>query len=259
MLPKQRTKTLILCQKLLPNIRGNQFSGYTLIELLVVVAIIGILSAMVSIGKSWYENPLADSRDRVTGVLKAVRLKAMSTTSTYRVRPDPANPSQKLIVESTKSGSCDASTALRTATTASTQTLEVNSVNGFSMGDKIKIGSGSAKDVLSVNPDAQTLQIGTPIGSIQAVNTPVTMVKTWVNDGIFMSEDLTLKDDITMAGSGVTNWSVCVNSQGFITFFDGSNKMNGANLAVVLTNTKTSEANQVTLYPGGAMDSVDIN
>ena len=256
---KQRTKTLILCQKLLPNIRKNQFSGYTLAELLVVVAIIGILAAMVSIGKSWYENPLANSRDRVTGILKAVRLKAMSTTSTYRVRPDPANPSQKLIVESTKSGSCDASTTLRTATTASTQTLEVNSVNGFSMGDKIKVGSGSAKDVLSVNPDAQTLQIGTPIGSIQAVNTPVTMVKDWVNDSIFMSEDLTVEDDITMAGSGVTNWSVCVNSQGFITFFDGSNKMNGANLAVVLTNTKTSEANQVTLYPGGAMDSVDIN
>ena len=74
-----------------------------------------------------------------------------------------------------------------------------------------------------------------------------------------MSEDLTLKDDITIAGSGVTNWSVCVNSQGFVTFFDGSNKMNGANLAVVLTNTKTSQANQVTLYAGGAIDSVDIN
>ena len=127
------------------------------------------------------------------------------------------------------------------------------------MGDKIKVGSGSAKDVLSVNPDAQTLQIGTPIGSIQAANTSVTMVKDWVNDGIFMSEDLILEDNITMAGSGVTNWSVCVNSQGFITFFDGSNKMNGTNLALVLTNTKTSQANQVTLYSGGAMDSVDIN
>ena len=57
-----------------------------------------------------------------------------------------------------------------------------------------------------------------------------------------------------MAGSGVANWSVCLNSQGFVTFFDGSNKMNGANLSIVLTNTQTSQGKQVMLYPGGAIN-----
>lgn len=233
-------------------------SGYTLAELLAVVTIIGILAAMVSIGKSWYENPLADSRDRVTGVLKAVRLRAMSTTSTYRVRPDPANPTTKLKVESAKSGSCDASTTLRTAAASTEQSLNVNSVNGFAIGDKIQVGSDSTNNnIIAVNPDAPSIQIGAALGSIQSVNASVIMLKDWVNESLFVAEDLTLANGVTMAGranSQTVNWSACFNSRGFITFFNDSTTLN-ADLAIILTNSRGNETKTITVFQGGAIDA----
>ena len=116
--------------RILPDIhtqhpKNSPAMGYTLVELMVACSIVGILSALVVNANPWYQNSLGNSRDQVASLLSTVRLKAMSTTSTYRVRPDPANPTRQLKVEQTRGGSCQASTTLKTAETATDTSLGV--------------------------------------------------------------------------------------------------------------------------------------
>jgi len=252
------TKKLILLQNTLKKRKNNLSGGYTLMEILVVCSIIGILSALTISAKPWYENSLGNSRDQITGILKSVRLRAMSTTSTYRVRPDPSNPTTKLKVESAKSGSCDASTTLSTAAASTDQSLNVTSLNGFAIGDRIQVGSDSTNNnIIAVNPDAPSIQIGAALGSAQSANASVIMLKDWVNENIFVAEDLTLTNGVTMAGranSQAVNWSACFNSRGFITFFNGSTTLN-TDLAIILTNSRGNETKTITVYQGGAIDA----
>ena len=227
-------------------------TGYTLVELLVVCAIIGILAAIVITANPWSENPLKNSRDQVVGILKMARLRAMSTTSTYRVRPDPVNSTKQLKVELTRSGSCDASTTLTTTATTTATTLTVNNTNGFSVGDSIQIGTDATNNNIVSIPDGQKITLGQALGSAQAVNTSVSLLKNWVNDGNFVTQDLTLTSNITMAGN-VSNWSMCVNSGGGIAFFNGSNPISSGELAITLTNSKNNETKIITVYQGGAI------
>ncbi|WP_276954169.1 prepilin-type N-terminal cleavage/methylation domain-containing protein [Allomeiothermus silvanus] len=59
--------------------------GLTLVELLVVLTILGIVSVIVALDLRPLYDPLQDALSRTEGFLKQVRIKAMATTSAYKV------------------------------------------------------------------------------------------------------------------------------------------------------------------------------
>lgn len=240
--------------------RRSPSSGYTLAEVVVTLTVLGVLSAMAMTLKSWYENPLADSQTRLAGVVRLARLRAMSTTSTYRILPDADNPTEKLRVEYAEAGSCEASAKL-TADVVDTDTnLPVDDIEGFSIGDKVKVGADvSSNFILSINPDLSTLTLGSPVGTEQAVDADIKTIKTWRRDASFDDETLTLQPKITLAAfagnnpSALSKWSICFDSRGFATLYQGSKILKNQNLNFSLTNASSSEKAEISVYPGGGV------
>lgn len=255
---------LLICKKLFQKNQTKNVSvlpsGYTLLELLIFCSMLGILAALVVNAKPWYEDPLSNNRDQIVGILKLVRVRAMATTSTYRIRPDPVNPNQKLQVELTKSGSCQAIAQLTTPALATTRELRVTNTNDFVVGDAIQVGTDAQNNnIVSIDSDTSSLRLGQPLGTNQAANATVAMLKNWVNESLFFPEDLMLSSSITMSGKNAAtsqpiDWTICVNSRGFITLFDANTTVN-ANLELTLTNSRTNETQTIMVYPGGAISA----
>lgn len=239
--------------------RRSPSPGYTLAEVMVTLTILGVLSAMAMTLKPWYENPLADSQTRLAGVIRLARLRAMATTSTYRVLPDANNPTEKLQVQYTEAGSCEASAKLTTDVLATDTNLSVDDIEGFSIGDKVKVGTdASANIILSINPDASTLTLGSPVGTDQAVDSLVRTIKTWRKDASFDEETLALEPKITLAAfAGVKpldQWSVCFNSRGFATLYQKSFLLKTGNLDLFLTKDSSAEKAKISVYQGGGVE-----
>jgi prepilin-type N-terminal cleavage/methylation domain-containing protein len=89
--------------------------GFTLIEILVVLAVVGILAA-ISVSFLGSESPLRSATRSLEGVLKEARIKAISNTSGYRVRPLNA---QTVVIE--RADTCAATTGWTEDTAARLQ------------------------------------------------------------------------------------------------------------------------------------------
>lgn len=93
-------KNLIELQRLREKTKSHE--GFTLLEILIVLVIAGIMAAMSAPYISFGLNPLRDTTNRVAGIFKLVRSKAMAQTSAYRISLSPTSATQ-LVVERNRS------------------------------------------------------------------------------------------------------------------------------------------------------------
>ena len=85
--------------------RRHSEAGLTLLEVMVVVAILGLGVGIASLRLQPLETPLQSSATLVEGFFREARLKAIATTSAYRVLP---STSSRLMAQT--ADSCGAST-----------------------------------------------------------------------------------------------------------------------------------------------------
>jgi prepilin-type N-terminal cleavage/methylation domain-containing protein len=238
----------------------QESGGYSLAEIMAVVVILGILAAATGayLGKG-FGNPIGNAADQTAGLLKLTRMRAISTTSAFRVKPDPASPTTKFKIEIAKTRGCDATTELTAAATSTDADLTVASSGGFVVGDSIAVGGDTSNNsIIATTPT--TITLGQALGSSQAVGAAIELVNNWSNDSSLLGEDLTLPKDIRVSGNP-TNWTLCFNSRGIAFLYDANGIVN-SNLTLTLTQYIDNQAlsNQtktVEVLQGGAIQVSD--
>ncbi|MEM8778290.1 MAG: prepilin-type N-terminal cleavage/methylation domain-containing protein [Cyanobacteria bacterium P01_G01_bin.49] len=226
-------------------------NGYTLPEVMAAVVIIGVLAVIAGPVKSWFENPLADATNQTVGILNIIRMRAISTTSAYRIQPDPLDPTTKFRVEIAQTRGCESSTQLTSDEAATETQLEVASTNGLVIGDSVEIGSDSEDNEI-IATDASSITLGQPLGTTQPANATVELINNWFNDPNLTEEDLTLPKDIEVTGTP-ENWSLCFDSRGIANLYDASGTIVNNTLTLTLTNTFRGEDSQVQVLQGGSV------
>lgn len=252
-------------------------SGFTLIEVLVTIAIIGILVAATAPLVTGFNKPLQNATNQISGILKQARMRAIATTTAYRITPRSDN--QGLIVEAATSRGCGSTTQLtQNAATADT-TLNVATTRGFIIGDSILVGSDSTNNnIIGLDSATSRITIGAPLGTAQTTGSNIELVNNWRSGGLitgFSDEDLRLpqpqssifsriqqspEQQIRLTSSPST-WRLCFDSRGTANLINPSTGQPISNTNLVITlqrfNTNTSSniglISGVKVLPGGTI------
>ena len=230
--------------------------GFTLAETLVTVSVIGVLTLAAGPIKSWIENPLANARNQSVAVLNLIRMRAISTTSAYRIKPDPLVPGNKYKVEIAKTRGCESSMELRADATSADYELTVASTEGLVVGDSIVVGSDEDNNEI-IATNTSTITLGKPLGTSQKENATIELIHNWLNDINFTKENLTLPEEITISGNP-KNWTLCFDSRGHANLYDASGVVNN-NLTLTLTSTVNKTKSEITIFRGGAIEVNYLN
>lgn len=244
--PHTRKNNLI---KLILSLTYQKSDGYSLVEIISVLVILGILA--IAIGPQFdFRNPTADSYTQLKGILQQTRGRAISTTSAIRIKPDPSQPDNKLILERANSRGCESVTKL--SAPAIGTNLPVYSTSGFQVGDEISVGSSGSYKILGIPGAAAIIQVGAPgLGSTQPVDSVVELVNNWQNDNSLSTKDLTLAKDAKISAN-VSDWTICFNSRGVAFIYDSILSQQNS-LVLTLSNTINSNTETLTILKGGAI------
>jgi Tfp pilus assembly protein FimT len=201
----------------LPHKVSSSSTGFTLLELLSVVGLMGVLAVMTGPMLLWANKPLQNGTNQTAGIFKQVRMRAIVTTSTYRVRPycnDAPNNVQfggrtsqtatcsdrdptRLDVQYATTGACILpSTTLTTASVVGNGTLSLASVRGFSINDQVQVGGGATiYQIASIQPINSRITLSPNLTQAAPVGSAVTQVadsNRWRYDPNFPKADTTL-------------------------------------------------------------------
>jgi prepilin-type N-terminal cleavage/methylation domain-containing protein len=249
------------------------FQGFTQLEMVVTLAILGVFSALAGPQMFSVSKPLQNGTNQLAGILKQVRMRAIVTTTAYRVRP--AADRRSLIVERATTSGCGAATTI-TANVADTATvLPVASVQGFFLDDELQVGTdGTNNRINGINPG--TISLSAPLGTAQPAGSLIGLTNNWRSDASatgIAAEDLALprprnsffggfndQQATEVQVVGPTDWAICFNSRGIAQRFNTTTGQPVAeDLAIPLqrfntvSGTAIGQGSQVTVLQGGAL------
>jgi prepilin-type N-terminal cleavage/methylation domain-containing protein len=252
--------------------RTEPATGFSLMEVMTAIAVLGVLTALGAPLLFGFNKPLQNATAQMEGVFKQARMRAISTTSAYRVRL--ISPTQ-VTVEAASTRGCEATTQLTAIANASDTQITVTSTRGFAIGDRINVGSLTNLDVTSIDEGLRQIGLGAPISSSQPMDALIELTNNWRQGALITGiteEDLTLPKArnhqeqirLTTTTTGLpTNWNLCFNSRGIANLFDtstgrpipGSLTLNVFRANANGTQVAGAPTGQVTILQGGGVVS----
>jgi prepilin-type N-terminal cleavage/methylation domain-containing protein len=263
--------------------------GLTLVEVLVVIAVMAVLATISA--PMWAERPLRQGTQQAGSLFRQVRMRAMSNTTAFRIRPDLSSVlpgttrATRFLVQASTGKACGATTnildTVPPTVVGSSSILPVNSVTGFNPTDRVTIGeSTAAYEITAIDSANPQIIVGdTSPGSQGAAlqGAEVELASVWRSGGQFTGlisdqlklasskkEVVTIPTTVAVSGQAVP-WSLCYTAQGLASLYNArSGQVLNADLVLPIysctynsncTGDYQTGASNVRITRGGAVSS----